>query len=96
MKKFAHVSDLTGKDIDNVDDVIHVSIKREGHGVKLGNGIYFGDTVFDIHESELPNLLKEIKFVKTVFPDVKTMFPSIKQAPSQEMVASFSALDGVK
>ena len=88
MKKSRHVSDLTGKDIDNDEDVIHVSIKREGHGVKLKNGTYFGDTVLDITEDELPDLLKEVKFVKSISSDVQ-------QSIVAEMKASFSSPVGV-
>ncbi len=98
MKKIIHVSDLTGNDIKDTDDLVHVHIQRHGYGIKLGNTTYHGNTVFDVHLSELSDLFENIEFVKDIQPDAKLrMMSSNPVNPDHEFAkASFHIPDGGK
>ena len=68
-------SDLTGKD---VEDHVEISIKSNGHGVKIGNNTYFGDTVLDVDVKEVSSLMQGMSFVKSS--------PTMLRASSEPLV----------
>jgi hypothetical protein len=88
MKKIIHVSDLTGKDIE---DHVQIIIKREGHSIKIGNNTYVGDTTLDVDASELADLAKNISFEKNVMPRVIMSKPV--SSPPQASVLFFGPGD---
>ena len=67
-KKVQHVSDISGKDIT---DHVQIMIKKADHGLRIGGNLYFGDTILDVDESELPTLFDKIKIVPSVTPELK-------------------------
>lgn len=76
-KKISMVSDITGKGITNH---VTVRVSKTDHGIRLNGNLYFGDTVLDVDESELPTMFDKIRFVPSVTPEMKALIGEVGMA----------------